>query len=133
LSVEEVEYESSIIRLAFGRLLGKRSGTFSSYLNDKRNYGSLPERLRPPPELKVNDVDPGVLTTFASLLLRDLLDRFNGDVSLAVAAYNGGPGNPNMRYEEGVRTVATHVRGVLERAAMLNGESVMQRSWIRPY
>jgi hypothetical protein len=103
------------------------------YLNDKRNYGRLPERLRPPPELKVNEVDPGVLTTFAGLLLRDLLDRFNGDVSLAVAAYNGGPGNPNMRYEEGVRTVATHVRSVLERAAMLNGESVMQRSWIRPH
>jgi len=48
----------------------------------------------------VNDVDHGVLTTFAGLLLRDLLDRFNGDVSLAVAAYNGGPGNPSRRYEE---------------------------------
>jgi len=72
------------------------------------------ERLRPQPELKVNDVDPGVLTTFAGLLLRDLLDRFNGDASLAVAAYNGGPGNTSMRYEERVRAVATHVQSVLD-------------------
>jgi hypothetical protein len=40
--------------------------------------------------------------------------------------------NPNKRYEEGVRAVASNSRSVLERAAALNGESVMQRSWIRP-
>jgi len=103
------------------------------YLNDSRDYGPLPEHLRPPRELKVNEVDPDVLTTFAGLLLRDLLDRFNGDVALAVAAYNGGPGNPNKRYEEGVRAVANHARSVLEHAAALNGESVMQRRWISPH
>ena len=56
----------------------------------------------------MNEVDPDVLTTFPGLLLRDLLDNFNGDVASAVAAYNGGPGNPNKRYEEGVRAVANH-------------------------
>ena len=93
----------------------------------------MPDYLRPQQELKVNEVDPDVLTTFAGLLLRDLLDRFNGDVALAVATYNGGPGNPNRRYEEGVRAVANHARSVLERAAALNWESVMQRLWIGPH
>jgi hypothetical protein len=100
------------------------------YLKDSRDYCDLPEHLRPPLELNVNDVDPKVLTTYAGLLLRDLLDRFEGDVTLAVGAYNGGPGRPNLRYEAGVRSVAAHAREVLERAAALNGESVMQKAWI---
>jgi hypothetical protein len=101
------------------------------YLNDKRDYTRLPEHLRPPKELKVSEVNPEVLTTYAGLLLRDLLDRFNGDVSLAVGAYNGGPGNPNLRYHEGVRSAALHARKVLEQAAALNGESVMNIPWLR--
>jgi hypothetical protein len=100
------------------------------YLNDKRDYTQLPEHLRPPKELKVNEVEPEVLTTYAGLLLLDLLDFFNGDVSLAVGAYNGGPGNPNLRYHEGVRSAALHARSVLEHAAALNGESVMNIPWL---
>jgi hypothetical protein len=100
------------------------------YLKDSRDYCDLPEHLRPPLELDVNEVDPKVLTTYAGLLLRDLLDRFDGDLALAVGAYNGGPGRPNLRYSEGVLKVADHARDVLERAAALNGESVMQRAWI---
>jgi hypothetical protein len=100
------------------------------YLNDKRDYTQLPEHLRPPKELKVSEVNPEVLTTYAGLLLRDLLDRFNGDVALAVGAYNGGPGNPNMRYQEGVQAAALHARRVMEQAAALNGESVMSRPWL---
>jgi len=100
------------------------------YLNDKRDYTKLPEHLRPPKELNVSEVNPEVLTTYAGLLLRDLLDRFNGDVSLAIGAYNGGPGNPNMKYHEGVRAAALHARRVLEQAAALNGESVMRIPWL---
>ena len=100
------------------------------YLKDKRDYSKLPDHLRPPRELDINNVDPNVLTTYAGLLLRDLLDHFNGDVASAVGAYNGGPGNPNMRYEEGVRAAAKHARNVLERAAALNGESVAQMPWL---
>jgi hypothetical protein len=96
----------------------------------RRDYSKLPEHLRPPLELKVNDVHPDVLTTYAGLLLRDLLDRFKGDVTLAVGAYNGGPGNPNMKYEGGVRSAATHARNILERAAALNGESVARIPWL---
>jgi hypothetical protein len=100
------------------------------YLNDKRDYTQLPEHLRPPKELNVSEVNPEILTTYAGLLLRDLLDRFSGDVSLAIGAYNGGPGNPNMKYHEGVQAAALHARRVLEQAAALNGESVMRIPWL---
>lgn len=100
------------------------------YKRDKRDYGRLPEHLRPPAELNVNEVDAHVLTTYAGLFLRDLLDYFDGDVAKAVGAYNGGPGRPNAKYEEGVRAVAGHAREVLERAAALSGDSVTKRSWI---
>jgi hypothetical protein len=91
------------------------------YRNDMRDYSRLPAALRPPRELDPDDVDPRVLTTYAGLLFRDLLDRFHGDVARAVGAYNGGPGNPNPRYEQGVRLVADYARRVLEHAAVLNG------------
>ena len=73
------------------------------YQRDTRDYSKLPEHLRPPKQLQVQEVDPQVLTTYAGLLFRDLLDRFDGDVSLAVGAYNGGPGRPNMRSRTGLR------------------------------
>jgi hypothetical protein len=91
------------------------------YLRDGRDYSGLPLRLRPSKELDVNQVDPPALTTYAGLLFRDLLDQCAGDVTLAVGAYNGGLGRPNLRYAEGVRTVAEYARRMLERAAVLNG------------
>ncbi len=100
------------------------------YQRDTRDYSKLPEHLRPPKQLQIQEVDPLVLTTYAGLLFRDLLDRFEGDVSLAVGAYNGGPGRPNMRYHKGVQTAAEHARRVLEQAAVLNGESVVEIPWI---
>jgi hypothetical protein len=91
------------------------------YRKDTRDYSKLPSALRPPRDLDPDDVDPEVLTTYAGLLFRDLLDRFHGDVASAVGAYNGGPGNPNSRYEAGVRLVADYARRVMEHAAALNG------------
>jgi hypothetical protein len=57
------------------------------------------QHLRPPPELKIDEVGPAALTTYAGVLLRDLLDRFNGDVTLAVSAYNAwtGAAEPAIR------------------------------------
>jgi hypothetical protein len=98
---------------------------------DYRDYSQLPEHLRPPVELNVNEVSPQVLTTYAGVLLRDLLDYFGGDVRLAVSAYNGGPARPNLRYGEGVSRAAEHARRVLEQAAVLNGESVVRMTWLR--
>lgn len=74
------------------------------YLKDNRNYGQLPPRLRPPRQLDVNSVDNEVLTTYAGLVLRELLDRFDGNVDQAIGAYNGGVRNPNPAYAAGVKT-----------------------------
>ncbi len=94
------------------------------YLADTRDYSQLPERLRPPKELDLDKIDSHVLTTYAGLLLRDLLDRFGGDVTKAIGAYNGGPNNPNLTYAEGVSIVADYARNVLQQAALMNGQSI---------
>lgn len=102
------------------------------YLKDDRDYEKLPEHLRPPKELKVDGIQTDVLTTYAGLLLRNLVDHFDGDVARAVGAYNGGQRNPNMKYEQGVRTAAEHARRILEQAASLNGDSVLGITWLSP-
>jgi hypothetical protein len=89
------------------------------YLHDKRDYSLLPARLRPPRQLDLNSVDDAVLTTYAGLLLRGLLDHFGGDVDKAIGAYNGGVKTPNPAYAAGVRTVAEYARRVLEHATAL--------------
>ncbi len=96
------------------------------YLRDKRDYSKLPERLVPPKKLDLNHVDSHVLTTYAGLLLRNLLDHFHGDVQKAVGAYNGGKGRPNLEYAEGVSTVADYARRVLSMAAGRKGLAVSE-------
>jgi hypothetical protein len=95
------------------------------YLKDERDYTQLPDRLRPPRDLDPDGVDAAVLTTYAGLLFRDLLDAFEGDVAKAVGAYNGGPRRPNPQYEAGVRMVADYARRVLEQAAAVRGERLI--------
>ncbi len=90
------------------------------YLRDKRDYSQLPARLRPPRELDLNSVNDAVLTTYAGLLLRDLLDHFGGDVDKAIGAYNGGVRTPNPAYASGVKTVADYARRILEHASALD-------------
>ncbi len=90
------------------------------YLKDKHDYRVLPARLRPPRELHLNSVDDAVLTTYAGLLLRGLLDHFDGDVDKATGAYNGGVKSPNPAYAAGVKTVAVYARRVLEHASALD-------------
>src|SRR5882724_7842482 len=93
------------------------------YLKDKRDYTQLPARLRPPRELHLNSVDDTVLTTYAGLLLRGLLDHFDGDVDKATGAYNGGVKSPNPAYAAGVKTVAEYARRVLEHATVLENSA----------
>jgi len=85
------------------------------YRRDTRDYSLLPPRLRPPEQLQFDLSDSHVLTTYAGLLLRNLLDRFDGNVAAAVGAYNGGPRNPNPQYAAGVNLVADYARTILER------------------
>src|SRR6266567_1875474 len=87
------------------------------YLHDKRDYSQLPARLRPPRELDLNSVDDAVLTTYAGLLLRGLLDHFGGNVDKAIGAYNGGVRTPNPDYASGVKNVADYARRILEHAS----------------
>jgi hypothetical protein len=97
------------------------------YRSDKRDYTRLPERLRPPEALDVLNVNPETLTTYAGLLLKNLLDRFHGDIEKAAGAYNGGVDNPNLQYAAGVQIVAAYARTVIERTASLHSAAVSQR------
>ena len=94
------------------------------YLRDKRDYSKLPARLRPPRELDLNSPVDAVLTTYAGLLLRELLDHFGGDVDKAIGAYNGGVRSPNPAYVSGVKTIADYARRILEHASTLDEPAV---------
>ena len=85
-----------------------------------------PKCCGPRADLDPNHVEPRVLTVYAGLLFRDLLDRCGGDVNTALGAYNGGLKNPNMTYARGVSAVR-HARNVMEHAAVLSGPVVGRR------
>jgi len=97
---------------------------------DSRDYGTLPSHLRPPRDFHPSRVIPEVLTTYAGVLLRDLLDRFGGEVLKAVGAYNGGPARPNLVYASGVERAARHARSIVEQAAALNGIRVAETAFV---
>lgn len=94
----------------------------SLYLADKRDYSLLPERLRPSRQLDLDSISAPVLTTYAGLLLRELLDHFHGDVQRAIGAYNGGDKAPNLKYASAVTSIAEYARRVLEHAPLLKAE-----------
>jgi hypothetical protein len=107
----------------------------SLYLRDltKRDYASLPARLRPPLELSEYAEDNReVLTTYAALLLRHLLDRFHGNLEEAVGAYNGGPKHPNTDYTSEVYAVADYARKIVEHAVALDDETTPPPVWLAP-
>ena len=90
------------------------------YLQDKRDYSLLPEHLRPSHDLDLNQANGAVLTTYAGLLLRELLDHYHGNVPAAIAAYNGGTATPNRRYAFEVAQIAEYARRILEHAPILH-------------
>jgi hypothetical protein len=102
------------------------------YRKDTRNYELLPARLRPPQELDLNSTNDEVLTTYAGLLLRDLLDHFDGDMDKAIGAYNGGVRSHNPAYASGVKTVATYARRVIEHATILDDAAATENAEGKP-
>jgi len=90
------------------------------YRKDKRDYAQLPEWLQPPKKLDLDNVPPAVLTTYAGLLLRDLLDHSGDDVIKAAGAYNGTLKHPNLRYAEGVQLVAEYAQRIAGNAATVD-------------
>ncbi len=102
------------------------------YRKDTRNYELLPERLRPPQKLDLNSTNDEVLTTYAGLLLRDLLDHFDGDVDKAIGAYNGGVRSPNPAYAKGVKTVAAYARRAIEHATILDDAAAKENAEGKP-
>ncbi len=98
----------------------------SLYLHDKRDYRLLPVRLRPSKTLDLDHIDTPVLTTYAGLLLRQLLDYFDGDVVKAQGAYNGGAGRSNQQYSDGVSMVSNYAHRVLSMAAGRKGNTVAE-------
>jgi hypothetical protein len=93
------------------------------FLKDTRDYSKLSPHLRPPRELDLNSVTADQLTTYAGLVLRNLLDRFDGNVDQAIGAYNGGARNPNPNYAASVKTIAVYARRVLEHAPIPSSHS----------
>jgi hypothetical protein len=102
------------------------------YLQDKRDYSLMPERLRPPRELDLNTVDGPVLTTYAGLLLRELLDHYHGDVQKAIGAYNGGTVTPNLHYAFAVTGIAEYARRILEHASLLQTDNPTKPRAVNP-
>src|SRR5437764_8828371 len=102
------------------------------YLHDKRDYSQLPARLRPSRELDLNNVSDAVLTTYAGLLLRDLLNHFGGDVEKAIGAYNGGVRTPNPDYASGVKNVADYARRILAPAYAQDDPNTNAKSADKP-
>ena len=75
--------------------------------------------FRPTQELDMNFLSSRLLTTYAALLLRELLDYFDGNAFLATAAYNGTKLRPNLNYASGVENVASYARRVIGNTSIL--------------
>lgn len=83
------------------------------FLQDPRDSNRIPSRLRPPARFNFADCKGAILTTYASLLLRGLLRRYDGDFIMAAGSYNGGPDHPNIAYAAGVDAVSSYARNVI--------------------
>jgi hypothetical protein len=75
-------------------------------------------------DLGVNPHDPTANLAGGARYLRQQLDRFDGDVELALAAYNAGPGRVlRGRTIPKIRETELYVRSIVDR---LSGQSVEQ-------
>jgi hypothetical protein len=94
-------------------------------MRDDRDYALLPARLRPSGDFRADASRPDVLTTYAGLLFRHLIDHFQGDLTLALGAYNGGSGDPQPAYSASVGAAAASARRTVEESTALSGWQVI--------
>ena len=75
-------------------------------------YGKHWQRDKPEAERRAivrrNLLNPTVNMTLAAILLRRYLDRFGGDETIAILAYNGGPDNMMIRHLLRYRAARAH-------------------------
>jgi hypothetical protein len=109
-------WQVSLESLRFAHLL---------YERDDRSYALLPARLRPSGDFRLDEIRPEVLTTYAGLIFRHLIDHFQGNIALALGAYNGGCGDPNAHYSASVALAAASARRTVEQSTALNGWQVI--------
>ncbi len=80
-------------------------------------YGKGWQRDKPEVERHANMrkilLNPSVNMTLAAILLRRYLDRFDGDETIAILAYNGGPDNMMIRHLLRYRAARTAYTGEL--------------------
>lgn len=95
------------------------------YMRDDRSYALLLARLRPSEDFRLDAKRPEVLTTYAGLIFRHLIDHFQGNIALALGAYNGGCGAPNAHYSASVALAAASARRTVEQSTALNGWQVI--------
>lgn len=110
------EWQISVESMRFAHLL---------YMRDDRDYALLPARLRPSGDFRADVARPDVLTTYAGLLFRHLIDHFQGDLTLALGAYNGGSGDPQPAYSASVAVAAASARRTVEASTALVGWQVI--------
>jgi soluble lytic murein transglycosylase-like protein len=72
-------------------------------------------------DLQVNPHDPHANLAGGARYLREQLDRFGGDVELALAAYNAGPGRvQRARGVPAIRETQLYVRAVVDRLSKMS-------------
>ena len=72
-------------------------------------------------DLQVNPHDPHANLAGGARYLRQQLDRFGGDVELALAAYNAGPGRvQRARGVPAIRETQLYVRAVVDRLSKMS-------------
>jgi hypothetical protein len=110
------EWQISLESMRFAHVL---------YVRDDRDYALLPARLRPSGDFRTDVARPAVLTTYAGLLFRHLIDHFQGEITLALGAYNGGCGDPQPAYSASVAVAAASARRTVEESTALIGWRVI--------
>jgi soluble lytic murein transglycosylase-like protein len=92
--IDEVSQKQGIDAALVKEVARQESGFRPCAVSSKGAEGLMQLMPATQDQLQVNDpFDPKQSLEAGSKLLKQLLDRYHGDLSLALSAYNAGPGN----------------------------------------